>query len=165
MASMRARTASRGRSSPASIMPSIAASMAAAFIFMKSVRVLSRSRTIARINPALRTLLAREPDAAAEADLAVVDAKVEPASRIAAHPGLVRDGRSVAAVVGERQQNPVVALPALRKRDFHPSPPPPDAPTPRSPRILPPGFRESPATGREPDRGPRRRAPVVRHRT
>src|SRR5262245_623036 len=147
MASMRARTASRGRSSPASIMPSIAASMAAAFIFMKSVRVLSRSRTIARINPALRTLLAREPDAAAEADLAVVDAKVEPASRIAAHPGLVRDGCSVAAVVGERQQNPVVALPALRKRDFHPSPPPPDAPIPhRSPRILAPGNRESPAT-------------------
>src|SRR5262245_53817570 len=149
MASMRARTASRGRSRPASIMPSIAASMAAAFIFMKSVSVLSRSRTIARINEgsALRTLLAREPDTAAEADLAVVDAKVEPAGRIAAHPGLVRDGRSVATVVGERKQNSVVALPALRKRDFHPSPLPPDAAAPhRSPRILAPGNRESPAT-------------------
>src|SRR2546426_7099160 len=128
MASMRARTASRGRSSPASIMPSIAASIAAAFIFMKSVSVLSRSRTIARINPALRTLLARESDAAAETDLAVVDAKVEPARRIAAHPGLVRDRRALATVVGKRQQNPVVALPALRKRDFHPSPPPSQTP-------------------------------------
>src|SRR5262249_48720487 len=132
MASMRARTASRGRSSPASIMPSIAASIAAAFIFMKSVSGLSRSRTIARINCLLRTLVAREPDAATEADLAVVDAEVEPAGRIAAHPGLVRDRRSIATVIGERQQNPVVALPALRKRDIHPSPLPRRSPDPPS---------------------------------
>src|SRR5437016_8590183 len=154
MASMRARTASRGRSSPASIMPSIAASMAAAFIFMKSVSVLSRSRTIARINPALRTLLARESDAAAETDLAVVDAKVEPARRIAAHPGLVRDRRALATVVGKRQQNPVVALPALRKRDFHPSPPPyTDAPMPdRYEPILARESRRSPAGRSSPPR-------------
>src|SRR3990172_9450567 len=126
MASMRVRTASRGRSSPASIMPSMAASIAAAFIFMKSVSVLSRSKTMARINPALRTSLARGADAAAEADLAVVDPKVEPAGRIAAHPGLVGDGRPVATVVGERQQDAVVALPALRKSDLHPRPLPPD---------------------------------------
>src|SRR5580765_2583573 len=51
---MRARTASRGSLSPASIMPSIAAVTASDFIFMKSVSVLSRSKTIARIKRALR---------------------------------------------------------------------------------------------------------------
>src|SRR5580765_46217 len=145
MASIRARTASRGSSRPASIIPSIAASIAAAFIFMKSVSVLSRSRTMARI----KTLLAREPDAAAEADLAVVDAKVEPAGRIAAHPGLVGDRRAVATVVRERQQNAVVALPALRKRDVHPSPlPSPGAPKLRlAADILARAIRRPPAEG------------------
>src|SRR5437773_11805424 len=102
---------------------------------MKSVSVLSRSRTMARI----KRLLAREPDAAAEADLAVVDAKVEPAGRIAAHPGLVCDRRAVPTVVRERQQNPVVALPALRKRDVHPRPLPPGAPMIRLRRAFYPG--------------------------
>src|SRR6266545_5415812 len=125
MASMRARTASRGSLSPASIMPSIAASIAAAFIFMKSVSVLSRSKTMARINPALRALLAREADAAPQADLAVVDPQVEPAARVAAHPGLVGDGRPVAPVVGEWQQHAVVAFPALGEAHFHPGPLPP----------------------------------------
>src|SRR2546426_5955848 len=165
MAPMRLRTASRGARSPASIMPSIAASIAAAFIFMKSVSVLSRSKTMARIKPALRPLLAREADAAAQADLAVVDPKVEPAARIAAHPGLVGDGRSVAAVIGERKQNAIVALSALGKLDFHPRPLPPEpqVPSPVDPILGEPrggvsirlaghfagGVKRSPAIHRE----------------
>src|SRR5438034_11850066 len=125
MASMRAFTASRGSSSPASIMPSIAAATASDFIFMKSTRVLSRSKTMARINQAPRAdrerelggvpSLGREADGPPQADLPVVDANVEPACGIAAHPGLVVDGRSVAAVIRKREQHAIVALPALRK--------------------------------------------------
>src|SRR5215831_3714965 len=135
MASIRARTASRGSSRPASIMASTAASMAAVFIRMKSVSVLSRSKTIARIKHALRCgrsagawwapaggSLAGHPDLAAHADLAVVDPDVEAASRIAAHPRLVGDGRSVAPVVRERQQIALAALHALGKPRLHTAP-------------------------------------------
>src|SRR5689334_19801545 len=99
MVSILARSTSRDSTRPASIMPSIAASTAAAFIFMKSTSVLSRSNTIARINgppgarhcvraraaprPAVQSL-GRDADRAADADLAVVDADVEPALGIAA---------------------------------------------------------------------------------
>src|SRR5216117_965149 len=125
MASMRARTASRGRVSPASIIPSIAAWIASAFIFMKSVRVLSRSKTMARTNRTL--LLGGDSDPTPQADLSVVDAEIEAAGRIAAHPRFVRDGGAVASVVGERQQDPVVALAAFRKAQFHPDPLPLEA--------------------------------------
>src|SRR5258708_6320565 len=108
---MRPRMRSRGRSRPASIIPSIAAATASSFIFMKSTSVLSRSNTMARItNAALRggPSLDRGSDRAPEADLAVVDAEVEAARRIAAHPGLVVDRRAVAPVVRQGQQHPVV---------------------------------------------------------
>src|SRR6185369_4804597 len=49
MAWTRRRSSSRERSNPASIMPSMAAWIAASFMRMKSVSVLSRSKTIARI--------------------------------------------------------------------------------------------------------------------
>src|SRR5262245_13606719 len=118
---MRARTASRASLRPASIMPSIAAVTASDCIFMKSVRVLSRSKTIARITGRGR-LLAREPEPASEADLAVVDADIEAAVRVVADPRLVGDRRSVAAVVGQRQQDPLAALETLGKRELHPGP-------------------------------------------
>src|SRR5437867_7239149 len=122
---MRDRTASRGRLRPASIMPSIAAWMASDFIFMKSVSVLSRSKTIARIKrfdlpvgpaagrgPALDpgVSLGRDADVAPEADLAVVDAQVVATGGIAAHPRLVRDRGAVAAVGRQPQQHAVLAL-------------------------------------------------------
>src|SRR5947208_13800869 len=101
---MRRRSTSRDNRSPASIMPSIAASTAAAFIFMKSTSVLSRSNTMARIT---RTpggdSLRGGAQGSAEADLAVVDANVEPAIGIAAHPGLVGDRGAIPPVVGQRE--------------------------------------------------------------
>src|ERR1041385_6832344 len=56
----RRRSSSRERSNPASIMPSMAAWIAASFMRMKSVSVLSRSKTIARITrgPSSAQLLA-----------------------------------------------------------------------------------------------------------
>src|SRR5881396_1566940 len=114
MASMRARTASRGNLRPASIMPSMAAFTASVFIFMKSTSVLSRSKTMARINQGV-LLLGREADGSPQADLAVVDSEGEAAGGIVAHPSLVVDGRTVAAIVRERKQNAIVALAALRK--------------------------------------------------
>src|SRR5262245_42787063 len=153
---MRVRTASRGSLRPASIMPSMAALTASDFIFMKSVRVLSRSKTMARIKRGLRSgnprrpaiawasrwsiasngavrsapaglrsfarprrrvvrssrrrLLRGDADAASLADLAVVDANVETAVGVVAHPRLVGDRGAIATVVGERKQHPVVAL-------------------------------------------------------
>src|SRR5580765_7975785 len=137
---MRARTSSRGSCSPASIMPWMAADTASDFIFMKSVSVLSRSKTIARIKrwiPGVSNSdraafaprrsvksLARRRDGAADADLAVVDAQIESAGRVVAHPGIVGDGRAVATVIGEWQQHAFVALHALGKTQFHPRPPP-----------------------------------------
>src|SRR5687768_1373048 len=53
-------------------------------------------------------------DGAAEADLAVVDADVEAAVGVGAHPRLVGDGGAFAAVVRQRHQDPLVALLALR---------------------------------------------------
>src|SRR4030067_1076028 len=156
MASRRRGTASRGRSSPASIMPSMAALMASDFIFMKSVSVLSRSKTIARINQVLPAVLAGrgtrggpttsaprslagDPNAAAQADLAIVDAHVESACGIAAHPCLVGDRCALAAVVGERQQYAVVALATLRKVQLQPQPPPASSRR-LAPPLLPPPF-------------------------
>src|SRR5207247_4000051 len=62
------------------------------------------------------------PDAAAEADLTVVDPDVEPARGVAAHPGLVGDRRPIATVVRERQQHTIVALATLGEIDLHPDP-------------------------------------------
>src|SRR6188474_803615 len=100
-------------------MPSMAASTAEAFIFMKSTSVLSRSKTTARITRV--GSLGRDADGAAEADLAIVDTNVEAARRIAAHPRLVVDRGAVAPVVRQRQQHAVVALPALGKTRDHPN--------------------------------------------
>src|SRR3712207_4936330 len=52
-------------------------------------------------------------DGAAEADLSVVDADVEAAVRVGADPRLVGDRRAVAAVVGQRYEQSLVALAAL----------------------------------------------------
>src|SRR6266516_5268721 len=124
MASIRARTDSRGSRSPASIMPSIAALTASAFIFMKSVSVLSRSKMIARINarPARLGLLGRWSDPAAQADLAIVDADVVAAGWIVADPRLVRDGGPVPPVVGQREKDSIPAFAALGKPHVHPDP-------------------------------------------
>src|SRR5262245_25707745 len=113
MASMRAFTDSRGSSRPASIMPSIAASTASDFIFMKSTRVLSRSKTMARINRVV-PLLARQADGSPQTDFTVVDPDVEAARRVAADPRLVVDRRAVAAVVRQRKQHAVVTFAAFR---------------------------------------------------
>src|SRR6476646_2012180 len=102
-------------------MPSMAALTAASFMRMKSVSVLSRSKTIARITrvaPRSGSLGGRAYHAA-EADLAVVDAQVEAARRVVADPGLVGDWRAVASVVGQREQHALSALAARGKR-FHP---------------------------------------------
>src|SRR5947209_6107463 len=121
MASIRVFTASRGSARPASIIPSIAASTASDFIFMKSTSVLSRSKTMAWITPGVPSL-GREADRSSQTDFAVVDADIEAAGRIAADPRLVVDGRSITAVIGEWQQNPIVALAALGVSRFHPGP-------------------------------------------
>src|SRR5215831_6132653 len=134
---MRARTASRGSCRPASIMPSMAAFTASDFMRMKSVSVLSRSKTIARIKQFDPGSFARGHDGAAQTDLAVVDAKIETARRVVAHPRLVRDRRAVATVVGERQQHAFVALHALGKAHFHPRPLPWSRPAERAGGAVP----------------------------
>src|SRR5437016_2229990 len=126
---MRARTVPRGSCRPASSMPTMAARTASPFMRMKSTRVLSRSKTMARITRVLRTSrrfarcgcgsLGGRPDRAPQRDLAVVDPHVEAARRIAAHPRLVRDRRAVAAVIGERQQHAVLALAAIGELRLH----------------------------------------------
>src|SRR5215471_16268174 len=126
---MREATSSRGRVRPASSIPSTAASIAARFIFMKSVSVLSRSKMMARImvgTPSLPRLglLAGRTDGAAETDFAVVDANVETAGGIGANPGFVGDRSAVPAVVRKWDEHSRRALSALRKLHFHvPDPP------------------------------------------
>src|SRR5688572_22674211 len=128
-------------------MPSIAAVTASAFILMKSVRVLSRSKMMARTKPP-RCLFGRDADSSSQADLAVVDANVEPAVGIAADPRLVGDRGPIPTVVGQGEQHSVTALPAIGKALLHPVPPP-----------LPghaPGFAAASARGhsrRAPPRG------------
>src|SRR5438876_6847284 len=119
---MRSRSTGRGMFRPASIMPSIAASTASAFIFMKSVSVLSRSRTMARItrSDSAGASLRGGADGAAQADLAVVDSHVEATHGVRAHPGLVGDRRALAPVVRQRQQHAVFALAALGKVPLRP---------------------------------------------
>src|SRR6185503_6705745 len=56
-------------------------------------------------------------DDAPEADLPVIDAQIEPALRVGAHPRLVGDRRAFAAVVGERNQRAVATLLAARPFD------------------------------------------------
>src|SRR5688572_28316162 len=128
-------------------MPSTAASIAARFIFMKSVSVLSRSKMMARITRfrpdreevsrrgrsrgrALArhgsragqrrpVLLGRGTYRAAQADLTIVDADVEAACGVGADPGLVGDRGAISAVVRKWDQDTGGAFPAVRKIDFH----------------------------------------------
>src|SRR5262245_34309624 len=122
-------------------MPWMAASTANSFMRMKSVSVLSRSKKIARITAALHhrrrlrrasaiaakaatgaawgwersELLGGRADHPTETDLAIVDADIEAAARIGAHPGLVGNARPFTTVVRERNQYPRPALHALRE--------------------------------------------------
>src|SRR5688500_10148613 len=70
-----------------------------------------------RARRAARASLVGGPDRAAEAQLTVVDADVEPAVGVAADPGLVGDRCAIAAVVAHREQVAVAALSAGRKLD------------------------------------------------
>ena len=84
-----------------------------------------------------RRLFLRGADGAAVTQLAVVDADIEPAFRIAARPGLVGDRRTVTAVVAQREQGSGVALAARGPfdRSLHvPLLPSPRRPTRRKPR-------------------------------
>src|SRR3569833_1544962 len=59
----------------------------------------------------------RLADCAAVADLAVVDADVEAAFRITAHPRLELYRRAVPTIVAQRQHRTLSTFPALRKRN------------------------------------------------
>ncbi len=60
-------------------------------------------------------------DLATEGDLTLVDPDREPAIGFRANPGLEQDRRALLAVIGERDQQPPVALLALRQ--LHQPPP------------------------------------------
>src|SRR5687767_11490074 len=75
------------------------------------------TRTVTKSVPGSRALLVRLSERPTEVDLAVVDADVEPAVRIAADPCLVGNGCTIPAVVAHRQQFAVPAFPTLRQLD------------------------------------------------
>ena len=60
-------------------------------------------------------LLVRLTDGTAEADLSVINADVEAALGIAAHPGLVGNRRTIASVIAEREKYALFALLAMRE--------------------------------------------------
>jgi hypothetical protein len=64
------------------------------------------------------TLLVALADTATERNLPIVDPDVEPTLRVGAHPGLMANGRSLAAIVGKRKKDPRFALETLRKSRF-----------------------------------------------
>ena len=59
----------------------------------------------------------RLSELATEVYFAVVDANVEAALRVAAHPCLVGDGRAVPSIIAHGQEFPVSALAAFRQLD------------------------------------------------
>jgi len=63
-------------------------------------------------------LLVALADTATQRDLPIVDPDVEPTLRVGAHPGLIANGRSLAAIVGKRKKDPRFALETLRKSRF-----------------------------------------------
>src|SRR2546430_16206661 len=83
---------------------------------------------------ALKSLFEALADRAPERDLRVVNADVEPAVGVRAHPGLVGDRRAVTPVIRQRNEETLLAL--LTGGPFpgvHAAPPPSPHPHPRSP--------------------------------
>jgi len=73
-----------------------------------------------------RNLLVALADTSTERNLPIVDPDVEPTFWVGAHPGLIADGGSVAAIVRKRKQDSRITLLTTRKSRFaHVSPSPP----------------------------------------
>jgi len=63
-----------------------------------------------RAKQIFRRLLDRCTDIPTDADFAVVDSQIESTTRVIAHPRLVLNRSPFASIIGQRQQNPFVAL-------------------------------------------------------